>query len=131
MPVIQSLKGDRAFQRLRRGKVGHAKLLSLRWRPLRQPDAPAGVAIGVFVGIVVSKKVGKAVLRNRVRRRLREALKAVLTTAEARAQADGASKRVKNPSFELVIIARPDAADADYWQLKGSLEHALRKGQVL
>lgn len=115
MTVIQSLKGDRAFQRLRRGRAGHAKFLSLRWRPAR--------ADGVQVGIVVNKKVGKAVVRNRVRRRLREALKAVLLRAEA--------KRSGAFAFEVVIIARPDAAEADYWQLKGALEHALRKGQVL
>lgn len=115
MTVIRSLKGDRAFQRLRRGKAGHAKLLSLRWRPVR--------AEGVRVGIVVSKKVGKAVTRNRVRRRLREGLRAVLQRAEA--------GRPNGFALELVIIARPDAAEADYGQLKGSLEHALRKGHVL
>jgi ribonuclease P protein component len=137
VPVIQSLKGDRAFQRLRRGRAGHAKLLSLRWRPLRPSGgAPTGAPASaappstVFVGIVVSKKVGKAVLRNRVRRRLREALRAVLACAEARD--DGASPRgLRHPAFELVVIARPDAAEADYWQLKRALEQALRKGQLL
>ena len=115
LTVIQSLKGDRAFRRLRRGKAGHAKLLSLRWRPARED--------GVRVGVVVNKKVGKAVVRNRVRRRLREALRAILLRAEAR--------RKEVFALEVVIIARPEAADADYWQLKGALEHALRKGQVL
>ncbi len=115
LTVIQSLRGDRAFQRLRRGKAGHAKLLSLRCRPIRED--------GVRVGVVVNKKVGKAVVRNRVRRRLREALRAILLRAEARRQQAFA--------LEVVIIARPEAADADYWQLKGALEHALRKGQVL
>ncbi|ADI13507.1 ribonuclease P protein component [Truepera radiovictrix] len=130
MPVIQSLKGDRAFQRLRRGRAGHAKLLSLRWRPLRPPSgAPAGAPVSTaFVGIVVSKKVGKAVLRNRVRRRLREALRAVLACAEARANP---AQGLRHPAFELVIIARPDAAEADYGQLRSALEHALRKGQLL
>ncbi len=115
MTVIQSLKGDRAFQRLRRGKAGHAKLLSLRWRPVRTE--------GVWVGIVVSKKVGKAVTRNRVRRRLKEGLRATLCRAE--------EARGTGFALELVIIARPDAAEASYWQLKGALEHALRKGQAL
>ena len=109
MLVIQSLKGDRAFRRLRRGKAGYARLLSLRWRPARE---------GIHVGIVVSKKVGNAVVRNRVRRRLKEGLKAILAGAD-------------DFSFELVIIARPEAAGADYWQLKGALETALRKGQAL
>ena len=109
MPVIQSLKGDRAFRRLRRGKAGYARLLSLRWRPARE---------GIHVGIVVSKKVGNAVVRNRVRRRLKEGLKVILAGEDAFA-------------FELVVIARPEAAEADYWQLKGALEHALHKGQAL
>jgi ribonuclease P protein component len=114
VPVIQSLKGDRAFQRLRRGRPGHARFLSLRWRPARSS--------GVHVGIVVSKKVGKAVTRNRVRRRLKEALKAILKDEIAQPETS---------AFEMVIIARPDAADADYRQLKGALEQALRKGRVL
>ena len=109
MPVIQSLKGDRAFRRLRRGKAGYARLLSLRWRPARE---------GIHVGIVVSKKVGNAVVRNRVRRRLKEGLKTIL-------------KGRDEFSFEMVVIARPEAADANYWQLKGALEYALHKGQAL
>lgn len=120
LTVIQSLKGDRAFRRLRRGKAGHAKLLSLRWRPARED--------GVRVGVVVNKKVGKAVVRNRVRRRLREALRAILLRAEMQRKE---VRRKDAFALEVVIIARPEAADADYWQLKGALEHALRKGQVL
>jgi len=123
MPVIQSLKGDRAFQRLRRGKAGHAKLLSLRWRAPREP--------GVRVGIVVSKKVGKATVRNRVRRRLKEAFRAILSRAEEAGKVSPELQRGSEVALELVIIARPEAAEADYWQLKGALEHALRKGRVL
>ncbi len=147
VPVISSLKGDRAFQRLRRGRAGHAKLLSLRWRASRLE--------GVRVGIVVSKKVGNAVVRNRVRRRLKEALRAILSYAEKRGahsdtRPDAAELKVGPKSAEssatnavrsedrgavsaceLVVIARPGAAEASYQQLKGSLEHALRKGQLL
>ena len=109
-PVL-SLKGDRAFQRMRRGRAGHAKLLSLRWRGNRETC--------VRVGIVVSKKVGNAVVRNRVRRRLREALRALTTEGEVA------------KTFDLVVIARPVAAEADYWQLKGALTRALDKGKLL
>ena len=108
---VCSLKGDRAFQRMRRGKAGHAKLLSLRWRGNRETC--------VRVGIVVSKKVGNAVVRNRVRRRLREALKAL--TVEGKV----------SKAFDLVVIARPVAADADYWKLKDALRYALKKGGAL
>lgn len=108
---VCSLKGDRAFQRMRRGRAGHAKLLSLRWRGNRETC--------VRVGIVVSKKVGNAVVRNRVRRRLREALRAL--TVEGKV----------STTFDLVVIARPSAASADYWQLKDALRYALKKGGAL
>lgn len=75
---------------------------------------------------MVSKKVGKAVVRNRVRRRLREALRILLDggvslDAQHRGEA----------SFDLVIIARPEAADASYSQLSAALRRALERGKVL
>jgi len=106
--VVRSLKGDRAFQRLRSGRRGGARLLSLRWRPAREP--------GVRVGIVVSRKVGNAVTRNRVRRRLREALRAQL-----------ASRDVRQRGVDLIIIARPEAATASYAALHDSLASALAR----
>ena len=110
-PPLQSLKGDRAFRRLKRGRAGSSKLLSLRWQHNRD-----GV---VRVGIVVSKKVGNAVIRNRVRRRLREALRAIL------------AQKPPPQTFDLVVIARPEAANADYQQLYGALERALSRSQAL
>jgi ribonuclease P protein component len=77
------------------------------------------------VGIVVSKKVGKAVTRNRVRRRLREALRELLLSRACRVTARGA------PSFDLVIVARPESAQADYRQLRAALEQALKKAAIL
>ena len=114
-----SLKGDRAFGRLRKGRAGNAKLLGLRWRPTQEER--------VRVGVVVSKKVGKAVVRNRVRRRLREALKQILRGARLQS---GARSR-GSASFDLLVIARPDAAEASYSELSNALAYALRKSGVL
>jgi ribonuclease P protein component len=113
------LKGDRAFVRLRRGKSGGARLLSLRWLATREGE--------VRVGIVVSKKVGKAVVRNRVRRRLREALRDLLRTAS---WLPAACYRGK-PSLDLIVIARSEAAEANYAQLRGALYAALKRSKVL
>ena len=74
---------------------------------------------------MVSKKVGNAVVRNRVRRRLREALLAVLREREVSVTHQGL------PSFDLVVLTRPEAATATYWQLKGALELAFKKGKLL
>lgn len=112
-PALRSLKGDRAFQRLRKGHSGGARLLSVRWRPSREE--------GVRVGIVVSRKVGNAVVRNRVRRRLREALRADLRARRP----DGADA----PGRDVIVIARPQAAQADYHALAAALGKALDRSK--
>ncbi|HEX7022504.1 MAG TPA: ribonuclease P protein component [Trueperaceae bacterium] len=127
-PGVHSLKGDAAFRRLRRGRPGGDRLLSVRW--LANNDEV------VRVGIVVSKKVGKAVVRNRVRRRLREALRAILATArptESSSSSNPLSPKAMHrgrPSFDLIVIARPEAAQADYWTLRASLAKALARGHL-
>jgi ribonuclease P protein component len=115
---LTSLKGERAFQRLRKGQAGHGKYLSVRVLPRRQA--------GIRLGIVVSKKVGKAVVRNRVRRRLKEGFRSLLAKP-----LKPQFLREAVPAFDIVVVTRPEAAEATYWQLKGALEHALRKAGVL
>ena len=68
------------------------------------------------VGFVVSRKVGNAVTRNRVRRRLREALRSQLRARVAAGE---------RPSYDLLVITRPSAAEADYHALASALERAL------
>lgn len=114
-PTLTSLKGNRDFRRLRKGQFAGTRLLSLRWRSTR-----TGV---VRVGIVVSKKVGKAVVRNRVRRRLREALRQLVSEPFVA----GAMRRGL-PSFDMVVIARPEAAQADFWKLRAALVRAFDRG---
>lgn len=115
---ISSLKSDYAFRRLRKGRAGHAKQLSIRWLADQKGS--------VRVGIIVNKKVGKAVIRNKVRRRFHEAFKHLLKEEVLIPQA----KFKHDPSFSLVIIARPEAATADYWELKRSLKKAIKQGKL-
>jgi ribonuclease P protein component len=74
----------------------------------------------VHVGIVVSRKVGNAVTRNRVRRRLREALTARMRTQPLPPGIQG---------VDLIVIARPSAAEAGYDDLRRSLERALERSR--
>jgi len=66
-------------------------------------------------GFSVSRRVGKAVIRNKVKRLLREILR--LTPLE--------------PGWDIIFIARPAAAGADYANLKKSVVGLLSRARLL
>lgn len=66
-------------------------------------------------GFSVSKRVGKAVTRNRVKRRLREILRMMPL----------------KPGWDIVFIARPALASADYASLKRTVEGLLSRARLL
>ena len=66
-------------------------------------------------GFSVSKRLGKAVRRNRVKRLLREILR--LTPVRK--------------GWDMVFIARPAAADADYASLDKAIEGLLSQAELL
>lgn len=73
-------------------------------------------ASGRRFGFVVGKKVGKAVVRNRVKRRLRAACRQCLPYLK-----DG---------FDAVIVARKNAAEADYHQLLQEMQRLFQSARV-
>jgi len=66
-------------------------------------------------GFAVSKAVGKAVVRNQVRRRLRE----------------GIRRLPVQPGWDIVVIARPKAAGADFHSLRRATAGLLSRAEVL
>ena len=75
---------------------------------------PNGLTLSRY-GFSVSKRVGKAVKRNRVKRLLREILR--LTPIK--------------PGWDVIFIARPAAATADYANLEKSIKGLLSRAQLL
>jgi len=66
-------------------------------------------------GLSVSRRVGKAVTRNRVKRLFREILR--LTPLQ--------------PGWDIIFIARPAAAAADYVSLEKSVSDLLSRARLL
>jgi ribonuclease P protein component len=69
------------------------------------------------IGLSVSKKLGKAVVRNRIKRYIRQCFLEM--------------KEEIMPGKDYVVIARLPVAEMDFFEVKKSLIHVLRKAGVL
>ena len=98
----------RDFAALRsHGRAWSAKLLVLVARPNSQETSR--------VGLSVSKRVGNAVVRNLVKRRLREALRCIDL----------------QEGWDILLIARNGAGDADFRTLERSLRSLCRRARLV
>ena len=75
---------------------------------------PNGLSLSRY-GFSVSRRVGKAVVRNRVKRLLREILR----------------QTPLQSGWDIIFIARPAAATADYASLEKSVNDLLWRAQLL
>ncbi len=114
MQFSRSLKGNRQFRRLyQKGQSVSDRNLVLYCRPNGSREN--------YLGLTVSAKLGHAVVRNQLRRRLRECYR--LHESEFR------------QGYNLVIVARGHAVNANYAELEKSLlklaarQSLLREGQ--
>jgi ribonuclease P protein component len=76
------------------------------------------------LGIVASRRIGGAVVRNRVKRRLRELFRHLDPDRPAHPSA------AARPGFDLVVIARRDAAEAPFLELSADFKAALGRAGV-
>jgi ribonuclease P protein component len=110
LPKQHRLTRSQDFARVRRrGRSAGSPLLVVYVLPVRSPE--------IRIGFSVSKKVGKAVVRNRVKRRMREVMRYYLPSLR--------------PGQDLVVIARPAAAGAEYREIAACIDSALRKTGAL
>ena len=108
---MTTLKKRSEFLRLRGGARFATPSFVMETRPrispLISPDGPR-------FGFTVTKKLGGAVIRNRIRRRLKAAI-ALVAAPLAR------------PNHDYVIVARREALDRPFADLKKDLERALQR----
>jgi ribonuclease P protein component len=89
------------------GRHHSGRFVAVRSVPNQQPLTRYAFAI--------SKRVGNAVTRNRVKRRLREILR-MSGLAEA---------------YDIVVVARPAAAETDFQSLRTELMMLLKRARLL
>ncbi len=110
----QRLRSPRDFQRVRaHGRRVSGALLLLGYVARGEPDNSGYTRIGFSV----SRRVGGAVARNRVKRRLREVIRRKLARIA--------------PGYDLVITARPGAADARMETLEQEVAGLLARARLL
>lgn len=103
------LHGRERFDQVRRqGKCWTHRLIVLCALPNELPSSRFGFS--------ASKRVGGAVVRNRVRRRLKEIVRLRLPMIAA--------------GWDVVLIARPPIAQADYRQIESALDRLLRQANL-
>ena len=104
--VRNTLKKNSDFRRLyTRGASAATPFLVLYCRPNRRAENR--------LGYTVSVKLGHAVVRNRVRRRLREIVRL--------------NREAVRPGYDLVLVARSRAVDAEYRKLEQAYLTACQK----
>ena len=70
------------------------------------------------IGISVSKKVGNAITRNKIRRRIKESYRLNIDA------------NVKY-GYDIVFIARVAIKEADYKDIEKSMNHLIKKAQLI
>ena len=109
MKFSSSLKKNHIFRRLYASKGVANSYFVLYARPNRTDRN--------FVGITVSKKLGHAVVRNRTRRRIREVYRL--------------NEEKFLPGWDIVIVARTKAVDAEFAKLTKSCLTLAKKAGLL
>jgi ribonuclease P protein component len=116
----QRLRSPRDFERVRRhGRRASGTLLLLGYLAQAGSDASSDVSNAGFtrIGLSVSRRVGGAVARNRVKRRLREVVRRLLAEV--------------TPGYDLVLTARPGAADAPIETLRQEVRALITRARLL
>ena len=86
--------------------------LTVHARPRQAADAESPCRFG----FAINRRVGGAAVRNRIRRRLRESARALNKTRACR-------------GLDVVVVARPGAAESDFQQLDAALRRLLGRLQ--
>jgi ribonuclease P protein component len=92
----------------RHGTVRSSRLLVLRSLRTERP--------GTRIGLSTPRTLGGAVQRNRVRRRLRDLVREQLKATDS--------------GWDLLLIARPEAAAASYTELREALRSLLERSGI-
>lgn len=108
------MKGEERLARSGQFALVYGRGSSWTSGPIVMKALPNGLTFSRY-GLSVSRRVGNAVTRNLVKRWLREILRATQLP----------------PGWDIIFIARPQAASAGYAGLKTVVGHLLARARIL
>jgi ribonuclease P protein component len=109
MPALPTLRRRADFEAIgRHGTARSTPLLVLRWMRTERGETR--------IGMSTPRTLGGAVQRNRVRRRLRELIRERLGRI--------------GPGWDMLLIARPAAANASHAELGAAIDALLRRSDI-
>lgn len=106
MDYTLSLKKNQDFKKIYQRGQSYANRLLVVYHLPNEKDYNR-------LGLVVSKKVGNSVVRNRVKRRIRESYRL--------------NENALKKGYDLIIIARVRASEADYKSIEKAFIHLMKK----
>lgn len=110
MKFSESLKKNEQFQFVYRNGRSYANKYLIMYVKENGTDRNR-------IGISVSKKVGNSVVRHRVTRLLRESYRL--------------HESIFNSGLDMVIVARPTAAQAGYYEVESALLHLAKLHKMI
>lgn len=110
MQFSESLKNNQQFQAVYKHKKSYANKYLVMY--IKENGLGKN-----RLGISVSKKVGNSVVRHRVTRLIREAYRL--------------HESVFNSGLDIVVVARPNAKDVDYFEIESAILHLAKLHKII
>lgn len=121
LPKLYRLTKNKDFERVAKfGQSVYSQELTIKW-------IKNNLLISRFGFVISTKAAKRANVRNKIKRRLREIIRATLSAPKLK----GAQTMTIKSGYDMMILAKPEIKELDFWRLKNKIEGLLNKARLL